>query len=261
MEYTSSGDVIDFVESQSGHRLNRDEGVLYGEHVPAASVVVVCWMATPEAIDFAGEQGADLLIGHEALFFPYPLGANSRPVGWEAWPVNRRRRERLDLHGLAFLRIHGSADEICIFDDFADLLRLGRPVSAEGLVKVYEIEPVRLSELVVRVKSRTGMKALRVAAEDDPVVHRVGLPWGGLGLFVNVAYQQSLISLGCDVFIAGESDNYGFRFALEAGIPMIETSHEVSENPGLRHFTKILQARFPATSFTFFENPCCWEIG
>jgi putative NIF3 family GTP cyclohydrolase 1 type 2 len=260
MKKTHSSQIVEFVESLSGHPLNRDEGILYGEQVPEVGTVTVCWMATPGAIDFAGEQGADLLLGHEALFYPYPFGASPLPSGWEMWPVNRARRELLDRHDLPFLRIHGSADEICILDDFADLLDLGQPVSADRLVKVYEIEPVRLSELTHRVKKKTGMKGLRVAAEDDTVVHRVGLPWGGLGLFVNVGYQQSLIALGCDVFIAGESDNYGFRFAQEAGVPMIETSHEVSENPGLRHFTQILQKQFPSIRFTFFENPCCWRM-
>jgi putative NIF3 family GTP cyclohydrolase 1 type 2 len=94
----------------------------------------------------------------------------------------------------------------------------------------------------------------------DRRVHRVGLPWGGLGLFVNVGYQQTLIAQGCDVFIAGESDNYGFRFAQEAGIPMIETSHEVSENPGLAVFTERLKERFPDVDFAFYGNPCAWRV-
>jgi putative NIF3 family GTP cyclohydrolase 1 type 2 len=91
-------------------------------------------------------------------------------------------------------------------------------------------------------------------------VHRVGLPWGGLGLFVNVGYQQRLIEQGCDLFIAGEADNYGFRFAAECGIPMIETSHELSENDGLRQFVNTLYGRFPDVQFQFFENECVWEI-
>ena len=88
----------------------------------------------------------------------------------------------------------------------------------------------------------------------------MGLPWGGMGLFVNVAYQQELIELGCDVFIAGETDNYGFRFAEECDIPMIETSHELSENPGLRHFTDMLAAAFSGLDVRFFETPCVWEV-
>lgn len=249
-----------YVESLTGHPLNRDEGILYGDAKETVATAVVCWMATPDAIQFAGDAGADLLVCHEALFFPYPSQNAARPEGWEMWPVNRARREALDRHHLTAMRIHGSADEICIFDDFAELFELGKPVYEERLVKVYELAPLKLSQLVKRVKRSTGMRHLRVSAgfSDEIIVHRIGLPWGGLGLFVNVTYQQSLIALECDVFIAGESDNYGIRFGQEAGIPLIETSHEISENPGLRHFTEILQERFPDTSFTFYENPCCW---
>jgi putative NIF3 family GTP cyclohydrolase 1 type 2 len=110
------------------------------------------------------------------------------------------------------------------------------------------------------------MDGLRVSGADegfvdmDRRVKRVGLPWGGMGLFVNVGYQQQLIDQGCDVFIAGETDNYGFRFAQECGIPMIETSHEVSENRGLAHFTEMQAEAFPQMEFRFFENPCVWSM-
>ena len=95
-------------------------------------------------------------------------------------------------------------DQISIFDTFAELLGLGAAVYADGLVKVYEIPPCPLAELIERVKHSVGMSHLRVAAAgaDGRTVHRVGLPWGGLGLFVNVGYQQQLIEQGCDVFIA-----------------------------------------------------------
>ena len=81
-----------------------------------------------------------------------------------------------------------------------------------------------------------------------------------MALFVNVGYQQQLIEQGVDLLIAGETDNYGFRFAQELGIPMIETSHELSENRGLRHFTEMLSQKFPKTEFLFYENKCVWEM-
>ena len=34
---------------------------------------------------------------------------------------------------------------------------------------------------------------------------------------------------------------------------MIETSHEVSEDPGLRRFTRMLRVRFPQLKVTFHE--------
>lgn len=259
---TTTRDVIGYIESLTGHPLNRDEGVQHGDAQRGIRAAMICWMATADAIAAAGERRVDLLIGHESLYFPYDaIHRTDNPPGWESWQINRQRRALLDAHALTFARVHGSADEICILDDFATLLGLGAPVVADKLVKVFEIAPCPLDELVTHVKERIGMAHVRLAAAGSmqQPVHRVGLPWGGLGLFVNVTYQQRLIELGCDVMIAGESDNYGFRFAAECGIPMIETSHETSENPGLRHLTQILAAAFPDVHWSFYENPCIWQ--
>lgn len=256
-------DIIRQVETLAGHKLNGDEGVHHGSADAPLRGATVAWMATPDAIEAARQRRHELLIVHECLHYPYDvLRMPSPPPRWETWKVNRQRRELLDLHRLICLRIHGSADEICIFDKFAETLGLGKPVSADGLAKVFEIPACSLEQLVQRVKQRTGMSAVRVAGTCPPghTIRRVGLPWGGLGLFVNVGYQQRLVDLGCDAFVAGESDNYGFRFAVESGIPMIETSHEVSENPGLRQFTEILAEAFPGTDFRFHENECVWRM-
>jgi len=256
-------DIIRRIEEWAGHRLNNDEGVQHGKDDLPVTGATVCWMATPNAINAAGKKKNQLLITHESLYYPYNvLQSDSPPAGWKKWQVNRNRRELLDKYGLSCMRIHGSADDICILDDFAVLLELGRPVFSEGDLKVYEIEPCPLNELVARVKRCMGMKSLRVADGGDPrkVVSRVGLPWGGLGLFVNVGYQQKLIEQECDVFIAGESDNYGFRFAVEAGIPMIETGHELSENPGLHHLTEMLADEFTGIEWQFHMNRNVWKM-
>lgn len=255
-------DIARHVEMLAGHGLAGDEGVQHGDAQREVTGATVAWMATPDAIAAAGEAGHELLIAHESLYYPYDvLHAEQPPAGWRDWKVNRERRALLDRYGLTFMRIHGSADEICVFDAFAERLGLGGPVFAERLVKVYRIEPRSLRDLVRHVKERLGMAMVRVAAggrDMDRPVERVGLPWGGLGLFVNVSYQQRLVERGCDVFIAGESDNYGFRFAVESGIPMIETSHELSENPGLEVFAAMLAGAFPEVRFQFHGNGCIW---
>ena len=64
----------------------------------------------------------------------------------------------------------------------------------------------------------------RTAVKPGRLVRKIGLPWGGLGLFVNVHYVQRLLDLApdIDVMIAGETDAYGFRFCTELGIDVIE---------------------------------------
>ena len=75
---------------------------------------------------------------------------------------------------------------------------------------------------------------------------------------INKQKVQIYIEKGCDVFIAGESDDYGFRFSAECGIPMIETTHVLSENPGLKHFVQKLRDKFPKIDIIFYENRCPW---
>ena len=240
----------------------RDEGFQFGDPQVEVRGIVVAWMATVDAIKAAAGAGANLMVVHEALFYPYDALEKGGPPGFLSWRTNWRRAELLCHHGIAVIRAHGTLDRVCIFDDFAALLGLGQPVVDEpGLVKVYEIPPTPLRNLARRVRARTGMRGLRVVTGDpERLVRRVGLPWGGLGLFVNVAYLQKLVLHDCDVFIAGESDSYGMRFALEAGVDLVETSHEVSENPGLARFAVMLQERFPTVPVIFHENEQPWRL-
>jgi len=259
---TTVNDIIEFVNETRGQGLNRDEGIFHGDPAREVRGVTLCWMSTTDAIEFAGRRGDQLIIGHESPFYPYDLAVRpDPPAGWENWTVNRLRRERLERYDLVGLRIHGSMDQICIFDDFAALLGLGEPVAADGFVKVFEVPECSLRQLVARVQEATGLAHLRISAPGgmEQRVHRVGLPWGGLAQFVNVGFQQRLIDRDCDVFIAGESDSYGFRFCAECGIPMIETSHEVSENPGIRHFTEMLASALPDLDAVFYENDTIWR--
>ena len=68
-----------------------------------------------------------------------------------------------------------------------------------------------------------------------------------------------MIEMNWDAVIAGKTDDHGFRFSAECGVPMIETSHEVSENPGLRHFAEMLDDAFPDLQVSFYENSCPWR--
>ncbi|MEN6544459.1 MAG: Nif3-like dinuclear metal center hexameric protein, partial [Armatimonadia bacterium] len=118
--------------------------------------------------------------------------------------------------------------------------------------------PVTLRELVGRVKTAMGMDALRVSGDLEAVVSRVGCPWGGVGLSLNVSFIEAVIAKGANGLIAGESDEYAMRYAADAGVPLIETSHAGSENPGLRHFCEHLRDHFAPLRVLFCEVPPAW---
>ena len=141
-------------------------------------------------------------------------------------------------------------------------LELGEPTTTERGTRVWEISECSVRELVDRAKRISGLPAIRVSAPHglEQTVSRVGLLVGGAGLCPNGGAFEPYIRAGCDVLIAGETDNYGFRYAAECGIPLIETSHEVCEMPGFRHFSGLLARAFPNLAVSFYENSCPYEI-
>lgn len=241
-------------------KLNADEGHLFGNGTIEIKGIQVSWMATVDAIENAHIVGANVMLVHESLFFPYPFMERSKPKDYLTWVVNQKRLSLLSEYDISVIRFHGTLDEICIFDDFARTLGLLKPsIEEEGLVKLYDIEPVSIEEIIRRIKTSLKLDLVRVTPCDPKKkVQRIGLPWGGLGLFVNVEYQQRLLRHNPDLFIAGETDSYAMHFAIDAGVVMIETSHEVSENIGLKNFTDKLKETLKGIPVFFYENKKPW---
>ena len=235
----------------------QDEGFRYGEPGTELTGVLVCWMATVDAIEAAAEAGCNMIVCHEELTFPYEFrDPNAVAKLW--WRPNVRRLGLLGEHGMTVYRAHGMLDRYCILDDFRRALGLPEPEVSEGSFRLHVIQLTTVRELAAKVKDNIGMPHVRVCGDLDQVVSRVGLPWGGLGLSLNTSFMQGLLAYEPDVFISGETDDYGMRFALDAGIPVIETSHADSENPGLEHFAEDLRAEYPSLKVVFYPNPTPW---
>ena len=237
---------------------------MFGDPSRPISGITVCWMPSAVNIQAAAAAGHELLIHHEALLYPYPFD-HHQPLSALHWNTNYQRLTALGQAGLVATRLHETLDHLFIFDAFAEQLGLTR-VLAQGDEyhhRVFGISPVHYSDLVRQVQMAAGMAALRATrVQPNRIVRRVGMPWGGLGLFVNVSYMQRLIELvpDIDVMIVGETDNYGFRFCAEIGIDVIETSHEISENQGLGQFSKALKKQFSSLDIKHIADPCVWEM-
>lgn len=260
---TTPDEIIRWVEEVKGRPLNHEEGVHHGSAEALVSGVTVCWKAVPEAIAAAGRRGDELIIGHESLYYPYYFDFDpERTPGWPEWEINKRKKAQLEKHNLTYLRLHTSIDAICIMTDMAAWLELGQATRTASGGIAWEIEPCSVRELADRAKRVSGLAAIRVVAPKGwgQKVSRVGLLVGGAGLCPNGAAFEPWIRAGCDVLIAGETDNYGFLYAAECGLALIETSHEVSENPGFSHFAAMLAARFPDLRVSFFENQCPYQV-
>lgn len=257
-------DVIGFVESRNGHAIAEDEGITFGPRQAELKGVTVAWMVNPESVAATVRAGHNCLVHHEALTYPYPTFTEGRERHYLSWHTNAQRLGLLAKNEIVAIRLHEGLDELCIFDAFIRQLGLGNPVAAaergDYSHKVFASPVATFGELVAHVKKSVRMEAVRVTRErPDRPVRRIGLPWGGLGLFVNVHYVQTMIDLGADALVCGETDNYGFRFAAEAGLAVVETSHEVSEGRGLRDFAEMLRTAVGIPT-AFVDLPCVWRM-
>ncbi len=253
---TCARDILEYIVAKAPP-LGQEEGVRYGDPHAPAERVLVCWMATLDAIEAAAAQGCRVMVVHEDLFFPPDY--SREPVEKHlAGPVNRRRLAALAAAGITVIRAHATLDRLCILDDFGKALGLPEPAVREGWDRVYEIEPLPLADLCVQVLQRLHLRDMRVWGEPARPVRRLALPWGGMSLSINAGYVHRQLQYEPDALIAGEVDDYVFRACADAGVGIMEVGHAQSENPGLRHFAEMLAAEFPDTQATFYENARSW---
>lgn len=255
----TAGEVAAYVESLV-ERPGPEDRFLWGDAGQECTGVLVTWMATLEAIAEAATSGCNLIICHESLHFPYEH-INPGLEHYTTWTVNRLRLTALAKQDLVVYRSHNTLDRFCILRDFTDLLGLTEQIYSSDnpyYLQVFAIPPCTLGDLAEEVKRRVGMPVIRVAGDPKQLVSKVACPWGGVGLSLNMSAIEAMIAAGADVLIAGECDEYAMRYALDAGVPMIETSHAGSENPGLKHFAEHLSRTFPDLNVVYHEVPGAW---
>ncbi|MBC7287056.1 MAG: Nif3-like dinuclear metal center hexameric protein, partial [Armatimonadetes bacterium] len=146
-------EIARLIEEQAPPR-GSDEGFRFGSPNVEVSGVLVCWMCTLEAVRRAVEERSNLIVTHEELHYPYSF----RSPGLEqhlTWPVNHARLTALAKHDITVYRAHGMLDRFCILDDFGRMLGLPEASVREDYYRVYDIDPVTVSELVQQVKAAT----------------------------------------------------------------------------------------------------------
>lgn len=242
---------------------NTDEGMRFGNIKSDITGICVCWMATPEAINFTKENNANFIICHEDLFHPYGiLEGNSRASDFLCWDVNFRRVELLSKYSITVMRMHGSLDKKYILNAFARQLGLtqGLPL-AEDYVGLYAVKPAPVCDLIAKVKDVFQLDGIRTSVRNPKRnISKVGLLLGGMGLFVNATSINRLLVHDPDVCIAGETDNYAIRMITESGVDLIEISHELVENEGLKDFSNDLAMSLKDTNIFYYQAPCCWKM-
>ena len=253
---------IDFkniLVEMNGGELGNEEYFTFGAVNDEITKIVVSWCVDDETVDFAIKNKCNFILHHESLLHPYPIWS-ALERNYLGWKVNADKLARLGANKINTFRLHCTMDKLTIYKTFAEKLGLRKVRDGRGIYDaVFSSQFATAGELAAHAKKVMNMPSIRFAGNPDQKISNIGLAFGGIGLFVNVGSVQKMIENGADVIIAGESDNMGFRFCTEQNIPVIELSHEVTENPGIKVFCDELQKKIPSVEVLFFENKQVWQ--
>jgi len=116
-----------------------------------------------------------------------------------------------------------------------DIYRLFDYASRFGLGRIGVLaKPLRVKQVLDRVKRRTGAKAVGLVGDADRLVRKAAVCAGTCGEIIN-----RVIAGGADLYLTGELSHHRALAAQEAGLTCVCLSHTVSE----RFFLKDLAGR------------------
>ena len=204
------------------------------------SRVLIALDVTEEIVDYAIDNGFDLIVSHHPLIFK-PLGALN--------PEDHVARKVIKLisAGVAVFSFHTRADIVKggVNDQLVRLLGLEdvSEFGEDGLGRIGHLEcETSLEEFAERVKTALGIDRL-VASDAYNPVYTVALVGGDGKSFVKDA-----IEMGADTYLSGRIGYNVMEEACEMGINLIEAGHYATEFPVTAFFRHLINKIEPRIS-------------
>ena len=187
---------------------------------------------TEEIVDYAIDNGFDLIVSHHPLVFK-PLNAID--------PENHIARKVIKLirAGVSVISLHTRADKVRggVNDCLARILGLQdiEPFGDDCLGRIGHLErETSIEDFAMLLKSALGIDKILVSDAYNPV-YSVALVGGDGKGYVNEA-----IEMGADTYLSGRIGYNVMEEAAEMGINLIEAGHYATEFPVTKFFTNLL---------------------
>lgn len=120
-----------------------------------------------------------------------------------------------------------------------DVIRLHNHRGRFGLGRIGRLAvPLRVKQIVERVKKHTGAKAIGLVGDEKRLVRTAAVCAGSCGKIIN-----SVIAAKVDLYLTGELKHHQALAAQQAGLTCICLTHSVSERFILKKLSKQLQKR------------------
>ena len=199
--------------------------------------VLVSLDVTEEIVDYAIENGFDLIVSHHPLIFKplYSLTEDTHVA---------RKAIKLVSNNISVFSFHTRADKVVggVNDQLCDLIGLfdTHPFGEGGIGRIGRIdEECSLEDFVYRLKDQLGLQGVLVSDG----YNRVGTiaVLGGDGK----DFVKAAIEAGADTYISGRIGYNVMEEAAEMGINLIEAGHYFTEQPVTNFFSSIINRLDP----------------
>ncbi len=187
---------------------------------------------TEEIVDYAIENGFDLIVSHHPLIF--------KPISSLTEDSHVARKViKLISNNISVFSFHTRADKVVggVNDQLCDLIGLfdTHPFGEGGIGRIGRIdEECSLEDFVYRIKDQLGLQGVLVSDGYNRVSTIAVL--GGDGK----DFVKAAIDAGADTYISGRISYNMMEEAAEMGINLIEAGHYFTEFPVTSFFSNIL---------------------
>jgi dinuclear metal center YbgI/SA1388 family protein len=241
--------ICDYLEQFAPLHLAEDwdnVGLLVGDRKQQVTRIMTCLTVTPDVVDEALREQADLILTHHPLPFR-PL----KQLTTDTTPGHMLLR--LIRGGVAVYSPHTAFDSAAagINRQLAD----GIGLQGVEVLEVNDADPqqlgggrwgtlvdsIRVTELVRRIKQFLSVDGLHVVGALDRSLRRVAVACGAAGTFLPAA-----VAAGCDALVLGETS---FHTCLEAeahGLVLLLPGHYASERFAVETLAHHLDQQFDA---------------
>jgi putative NIF3 family GTP cyclohydrolase 1 type 2 len=229
------------------------DGFLAGDPDREVRGVAVTMMATLDVLRRAADQGLDLVITHEPLYFDHH-GSSDAALVAEGDPVFAAKSAFVAEHGLAVAHLHDAWHDRRPDGILTGTARALGWLALEREPGVYGLPPTTLGALAAHVAEALGARALRFVGDPASTVSVVGLQPGFHGFEKN---RCLLARADVDVLVIGEGHEWetgeyaadAVAAGLAAGV--IVVGHVPSEQQGMAEACRWLAGLVPEVPVEF----------